>query len=70
MQSRHDFGINASLPGILIAVSPSVRSKNKVSRDARKMIVMLQKVGLKPYGAPQPGLTVTQFQLVIRNGQQ
>ncbi len=34
------------------------------------MIVMLQKVGLKPYGAPQPGLTVTQFQLVIGNGPQ
>lgn len=69
-QSRREFGINTSLPGILIAVSPSVRSNDEVPPNARKMIVLLQKAGLKPYGAPQPGLTVTQFQLVIGNGPQ
>ena len=67
-ESARDFGINAALPGLVIAVSPSVRTNEQVPANAKKMIVMLQKAGFAPYGAPQPGLADGQFELVIGNG--
>jgi hypothetical protein len=41
-----------------------------VPLNARRLIVMLQKAGLSPYGAPQPGLAAREFELVIGSGPQ
>lgn len=69
-QSIRDLEVNAKLTGIAVAVSPGVKSNDQVPLDAKKLIVMLQKAGLSPYGAPQPGLTPRQFELVIGSGPQ
>ena len=66
--SKRDFGINAGLSGILIAVSPSVKSNDEVPLNAKRLIVMMQKAGFSPYGAPRPGLKSDQFELVIGTG--
>lgn len=66
--SKRDFGINASLSGILIAVSPTVKSNDELPLNARKLIVMLQKAGLSPNGAPLPDLKSGEFELVIGGG--
>lgn len=69
-QSQRDLGVNARLTGVAVGVSPSVKSNDAVPLNARRLIVMLQKAGLSPYGAPQPGLAPRQFELVIGSGPQ
>lgn len=63
--TKRDFGVNTALTGILIAVSPSVRTNDEVPLNAKRLIVMMQKAGFSPYGAPRRGLTSDQFELVI-----
>ena len=69
-QSIRDLDVNAKLTGIAVAVSPMVKSNAQVPLNAKRLIVMLQKAGISPYGAPQPGLTPPQFELVIGSGPQ
>lgn len=68
--SRREFGINTTLEGVLIAVSPTVKSNDEVPGNAKRLILLLQKAGLSPYGAPLGELKPGQFELVIGNGPQ
>jgi hypothetical protein len=67
-KSLRDFGINNTLTGLLIAVPPDTRTEAEVPHNAKILIVMLEKAGLTPNGAPLAELSSGQFELVVGRG--